>query len=78
MASGKPNFSLICYKAADEPKPVTVIPLDNARVVIETGVQAESGILVSIMPLHLNMHIRSCWPGHLILTSGIYSASHVM
>ena len=46
MSSGRPSFSLTCYKAAEESQPVTVIPLDNARVVVETGVFTEAGILV--------------------------------
>ena len=37
---------MTCYKAAEESQPVTIIPLDNARVVVETGVFTESGILV--------------------------------
>ena len=52
MNSGRPTFSMTCYKAAEETQHVTVIPLDNARVVVETGVFTESGILVIPFPGH--------------------------
>ena len=54
MGSGRPSFSLTCYKTAEESQPVTVIPLDNARVVVETGVFTEAGILVISLPKLLN------------------------
>jgi len=47
MSQGIPTFSLVCYKAASEAKPVTVVPLENARLVVETGVVTEAGVLVS-------------------------------
>ncbi len=47
MSQGLPTFSLVCYKAAAEAKPVTVVPLENARLVVETGGVTEAGILVS-------------------------------
>lgn len=50
MSYGKPSFSMVCYKEAGESQPVTVIPLDNARVVVESGGLTEAGILVSSRP----------------------------
>lgn len=46
MSYGRPSFSLRCYKEPGDAQPVTVIPLDNARVVMETGGLTETGIMV--------------------------------
>ena len=48
MSAGHPTFSMVCYKGVGESTPVTVIPLENARVVVETSVLTESGVLVII------------------------------
>ena len=47
MSQGIPTFALVCYKAAAEAKPTTVVPLDNARLVVEAGGVTDSGVLVS-------------------------------
>ena len=65
MSHGRPDFSLICYKSAEESQPVTVIPLDNARMVVETGGFTEAGVLVSPSPFARSQ--RSCVLTYLLM-----------